>query len=1070
MALGQRALLIVFALALPFVGSAAFARDKIAKKTETAAQLAAEKPDAPDSALAREARDYLLHGNAKAAIRLFEQAALGRGVPSAKGILPPPDESPLTTSHWTQGEATLLAQAWMVDGHYADARLLLDKYLKNKELETRLLTTVDQLLRMVGSAQERVKWLTTAVQAKPRNPQLTVLLGKALYETGKDSLARKVLDGLADRFEADEFKDLDDLVAVAESLQLNGYVRDANRIFEQASQGVQDDAERAVIELRWGQLLVSKYNYRDGDKALRKVLVINPHDQDAQVAMARIDILSDHNLAAARSRLDKLLKQNPRHLDALALRAEVGLHDEDYVSAGTYLDRIAQQRADFAPGLQVRAAWCKLTENEACFAAAVAAHKKLNPVNGRAHLVAAEYLEINHRYREAQDLLQNALQFQSDLWQAHAQLGMGFARIADDKNAQKHLEQAYAGDPFDVRTANQLSVLYDGVLKQMQLLPGEKADLRVHRKDKKAFERTMLPFIQQAVTTLNAKYAFEAQRPLQIEIFPETEQFSVRTVGLPQLGAHAVCFGHLITSRSPSEAPFNWKMVLWHELSHVYHIQASDGRVPRWLTEGLAMMESLWANPRWRLQFDRRAYDRLLAGQMAKLAKFNLAFSQARTMQDIMDAYYQAMLLSQYLNDRYGFDKLRQLVAAYKTGKTTAQLVQQLFATEPAQIDADFAVWLRGELSRFDKDFRPNMAMVANAMGLPIGQAEADTPTDAADETAEDQEQPAAKPPEPAAPVEHSTAVLDAKQMRAVQKEVIELLRSGQSHKATTLLEKTFAAMPKTPPADAAQLNDYCTLRYWQFDFALGAGRRPAAAEHAQALVSAAGARCDGVRQRLVLSSKSRADGDFANAVAHLLAARRIDASDGSVAAILYDLIEQLSVAIENGKPPQWLNKLAPSGKSSDLRDMLAQIAQVEITDIKAAKLLAKMAWKAWQSGEEAEKTAANNHLQLAATILEETDPASRLSVLFEARAAVSRGKPETSLPAYRLAAERAQTAAERAEAWCELADVAAKANARDDAAEATRHCVADRPPEVPKLEKEVPRHLPKAAESLPSK
>lgn len=190
--------------------------------------------------------------------------------------------------------------------------------------------------------------------------------------------------------------------------------------------------------------------------------------------------------------------------------------------------------------------------------------------------------------------------------------------------------------------------------------------------------------------------------------------------------------------------------------------------------------------------------------------------------------------------------------------------------------------------------------------------------------------------------------------------------------------------MPKTAPTDAAQLTDYCTLRYWQFDFALSAGRRPAAVEAAQALVSAAGPRCDGVRQRLVLSSKYRAEGDFGSAVAHLLVARRIDATDSNVAAILYDLIEQLSVAIENGKPPLWFNKLVPSGKSSELRDMLAQIAQAEITDIKPAKLLAKMAWKAWQSAEAVEKPTANKHLQLAATILEETDPASRLAVLLK--------------------------------------------------------------------------------------
>ncbi len=45
---------------------------------------------------------------------------------------------------------------------------------------------------------------------------------------------------------------------------------------------------------------------------------------------------------------------------------------------------------------------------------------------------------------------------------------------------------------------------------------------------------------------------------------------------------------------SPSGRPpgsFHWDSTLWHELSHVFILPATNHRVPRWFTEGLAVHE-----------------------------------------------------------------------------------------------------------------------------------------------------------------------------------------------------------------------------------------------------------------------------------------------------------------------------------------------------------------------------------------------------------------------------------------------------------------------------------------------
>ena len=89
---------------------------------------------------------------------------------------------------------------------------------------------------------------------------------------------------------------------------------------------------------------------------------------------------------------------------------------------------------------------------------------------------------------------------------------------------------------------------------------------------------------------------------------PTATTTAIRTVGLPDIGALGVCFGQVITAMSPATGDINWGMVLWHELGHVFAIQLSNSRVPRWFTEGLSEYETLIARPEWRRENDADLY------------------------------------------------------------------------------------------------------------------------------------------------------------------------------------------------------------------------------------------------------------------------------------------------------------------------------------------------------------------------------------------------------------------------------------------------------------------------------
>ena len=104
------------------------------------------------------------------------------------------------------------------------------------------------------------------------------------------------------------------------------------------------------------------------------------------------------------------------------------------------------------------------------------------------------------------------------------------------------------------------------------------------------------------MSTYEKKYKLKLEKPVQVEVYPDHEDFAVRTLGMPGLGALGVTFGYSVAMDSPSgrkPGTFHWASTLWHEMSHVYTLTATGHRVPRWFTEGLAVHEETAISPDW---------------------------------------------------------------------------------------------------------------------------------------------------------------------------------------------------------------------------------------------------------------------------------------------------------------------------------------------------------------------------------------------------------------------------------------------------------------------------------------
>ena len=156
------------------------------------------------------------------------------------------------------------------------------------------------------------------------------------------------------------------------------------------------------------------------------------------------------------------------------------------------------------------------------------------------------------------------------------------------------------------------------------------------------------------------------------------------------VGALGACFGRVVTMDSPKALPpgsFQWEATLWHEMAHVYTMQMSNQRVPRWLSEGISAFEEKRARPEWARPNDVEYVTLLNRGETIKLPELNAAFTDPRT---ISLAYYQAALLVEHLVELYGDDGVAKLVRSYAQGIDTDEALKSALDTDFDKLQATF--------------------------------------------------------------------------------------------------------------------------------------------------------------------------------------------------------------------------------------------------------------------------------------------------------------------------------------------------------------------------------------------
>ena len=249
--------------------------------------------------------------------------------------------------------------------------------------------------------------------------------------------------------------------------------------------------------------------------------------------------------------------------------------------------------------------------------------------------------------------------------------------------------------------------LHDAISKYRTLESPEFL-IRMEAREAEIYGAEVQELLQRARKTLCEKYGLELKDRITVEIYPEPNDFAVRTFGMPGVSGYlGVCFGKVITANSPAsqkDHPTNWQAVLWHEFCHVVTLELTRNRMPRWLSEGISVYEERQANPTWGQRMTPTNRTRILSGRLTPIGELSGAFLHPETPSDLNFAYYQSSLVVEHIIERYGIDKVKLVLKDLATGLPLDAALERHLAALP-QIDEEF----REYASQLAQDLAPDL-------------------------------------------------------------------------------------------------------------------------------------------------------------------------------------------------------------------------------------------------------------------------------------------------------------------------------------------------------------------------
>ncbi len=466
---------------------------------------------------------------------------------------------------------------------------------------------------------------------------------------------------------------------------------------------------KALWRVRWGMLFHERFNNQEAAALFGEALKQDPGNAQALLGLAILSadgfddkaaeyaanaIVADPKYVEAHEFLANLLLEDAKPDKAVA-EADTAISLSPYAGGSDALDAMA-----------VRAAAALLADKNADADEWIAKVKAVNPTYGEGYAIIARQLVMNRRYEEGVTYYRKAIDADPLLWAARSELGISLMRLGQEKEPMEQLQLCYDNGFRDAATVNSLRLLDS--YKNFVTFKDDTTILRLNKNEADLLRPYFEEQLHKAIATYSEKYKMKLDGPVQLEVYPNHEDFAVRTMGMPGLGALGVTFGQVVAMDSPSgrkPGDFNWGATMWHEMSHVFILTATKHRVPRWFTEGLAVHEEGQVNPEWANRMTPEVLAAIHAKKLLPVADMDRGFIFPSYPEQVLVSYWQAGTILDYIHERWGEDAILGMVHSYAAVKTTPEAIQENLHLTPEQFDTEYMAWLMKKVGTRAEDF-----------------------------------------------------------------------------------------------------------------------------------------------------------------------------------------------------------------------------------------------------------------------------------------------------------------------------------------------------------------------------
>lgn len=581
-----------------------------------------------------------------------------------------------------------LIRALTETGDYLTAESKAREFLKADPADGSVENALGEILHQTGRYTESTAAFQNATRRAKGANWLRSSLGQArgLLALGRDEQARESLKEFIPYYNSSSPTSGEELALIARGLVILEKFKDANDLYIDAREADPEYVEAFVWQ---GELLNEKYNYGEAATLFRDALKVNPNCADARVGLAQSKRLESNEEPLAE--VERALAVNPNHTDALVLRAWLELEADKADAADERIRRALHVAPQLVDAIAIRAASLYLADNRTGLEAEIKRALSINPRAGGLFSTLAHFAVINRRYADSVEFGRRAVELSPRLWAARTQLGIQLLRVGREAEGRAELERAFAGDPFNVWAKNSLDLL-DSMREFRDTVRGPFL-IRAAAKESDVVSSYAADLLEDAYKKLTTKYRFTPRGPISVELFSNHEDFAVRSLGLPGLGALGVCFGRVIAMDSPlarEAGSFNWGSTLWHEFAHVITLQISDYRIPRWFSEGLSVFEERRARPGWGDDWSLPWLKAFKDGRFVKISDMEAAFTRPKAPDQVPLAYFQASMVCEYLEERFGFEAILRMLDLYKQGVRTPEVFERALSIKLGEFDRGF--------------------------------------------------------------------------------------------------------------------------------------------------------------------------------------------------------------------------------------------------------------------------------------------------------------------------------------------------------------------------------------------